>query len=104
MSDSSGSTRRVFWAPRTIGSVRSSVPKPRNDSPLSGLPGSSNRSGRPISRRRRPPRSKTRKGLAVWDSSQRGKGTTKGSTPLSRVSSGVGGGTVLTLRGLPSGP
>ena len=96
-----GSSSRVFCAPRMTGSMRFSVPGPRGESPLSGLPGSSWTSGRPVSRRRRPPRSKTRKGLPVCPSSQRGKGNSDASQPFSIVSCAVGAGTVLIRRGAP---
>ena len=88
----------------TPGSVRFSVPRPRWLSRLAGRPGGSSSVGMPISSGRCWPRSKMRRTLPGWLISKRGSGSSQGSTPFFTVSSTVGGGSVSTRWGVPSGP
>ena len=99
-----GSNRRVLPALTSTGSVRLLVPSPRTLSRVRGRPGSSVRSGMPISGRNRPPGSKMRSTLPGWLISNRGSGSSWATTPFFSISSGVGGGYVLRRSAAPFMP
>ena len=77
----SGETIEVPAGTSVAVSVRFSVPSPRLLSLSRGRPASSNRSGIPVSARKRPPRSKMRRMLPGCEISKRGRGFRYGRTP-----------------------
>ena len=89
-----------MFALTSTGSVRLLVPSPRRLSRTRVRPGSSSRSGMPISGRKRPPGSKMRSTLPGWLISNRGSGSSVATTPFF-ISSSVGYGYVLRRSDAP---